>query len=176
MIRHNFILLNYIRKWRANATKQNEITANITLLAECGSTYSNSQIWLLIQLSKKPILIRPTLWVLIQTKGQQHKLHNQYTWKEWKDCKSYTDNPKHLHSEWGLKTFTEVHQLWLPKSHWIWNGPTRHSTIPVNTSKCYFHTSTYETETLRHAQQILLLLGPKTYVWPTCQGLTHAVC
>jgi len=96
--------------------------------------------------------------------------------KNEKTVKSYTDNPKHLHSEWGLKIFTEVHQLWLPKSHWIWNGSTKHSTIPVNTSKCYFHTGTYETETLRHAQQKLLLLGPKTYVWSTCQGLTHAVC
>lgn len=52
-----------------------------------------------------------------------------------KGCKSYTDNPKHLHSEWGQKKFTEVHQLWLPQSQWIWNKSTKHSTIPVNTSK-----------------------------------------
>jgi hypothetical protein len=47
----------------------------------------------------------------------------------------------------------------------------QNSTNPVNTSKCYFYTGTYETETLRHAQQKLLLLGPKTYAWSTCQGL-----
>jgi len=135
MIRHNFILLHYIKKWRTKATKQNEITANTKLSAECGSTYSNSQISLHIQLSHKPILILPTLWVLIQTKGQQHKLHTQYSWKEWKGCESYKDNPKYLHSEWGLKKFKEVQQLWLPKSHWIWNESTSHSTIPVNTSK-----------------------------------------
>jgi hypothetical protein len=31
-----------------------------------------------------------------------------------------------------------VHQLWLPKSHLIWNEATKHSTFPVNTSKCVF--------------------------------------
>jgi hypothetical protein len=70
----------------------------------------------------------------------------------------------------------EVHQLWLPKSHWILNKSTKHSTIPVNTSKCVFSHQHIWNRNLTTCTTKLLLLGPKTYAQSTCQGPTHAVC